>query len=75
MAKIPQVGDSIPIAIDTLIPADATRELTMWFLLAEPKPPILYVKGRLRIHYGDQQATSDTLNIEIHEDSPELASP
>ena len=66
----PSVGDCIPIPLNLTVAPKAKREFVVWFRSQIKDCEILYLTGRLLLHLeGCAPVISNTLEIEIHEDS------
>jgi DNA polymerase III sliding clamp (beta) subunit (PCNA family) len=61
----PNAGDTITVPVDVTIPADAHRDITIWFQGPDDLM-LFFVTGRLRLYSGDDTITSKSVELEIH---------
>jgi hypothetical protein len=59
------VGKAVRIALDTSIPPQGSRDITIWFHDASPKS--LGVRGQLLLSYGSELALSKPFSMTLHE--------
>jgi hypothetical protein len=64
----PHVGDVILVPLRIVIQADSPSEFTLWFTSpdAAQRREVLWITGRVRLHYEGGSATSSPIDMEIH---------
>ena len=63
------IGKAIRVPIDLTIPAQATRDVFIWFY-DDSKPSLTKVRGQMLIGHGGELAMSEFFTITLHGDSP-----
>jgi hypothetical protein len=63
--------DAIPIPLRMVVYPKSHGEFTVWFTApnAAKRAEVLYISGRLRLHYGQSLLTSQPVDLEIHSDN------
>lgn len=62
-------GKAIRMTLDVTIPAQATRDIAVWFH-SDSKPSLTKVRGQLLVGHGGELAMSEFLTVILHGDSP-----